>query len=196
MLRRSWNGIGTLALGSLLAEELPDPLAPKKPQLPAKAKRCIFIFASGGVSQVDTFDYKPELAKLAGKRMPQMPGVEGEIEAFLRNGATALPSPFEFRPRGQTKRWISNLFEHLGGHADKLAFAYGVKGESNNHSPATMQINTGSPFQGNPSVGAWVTYGLGSENRNLPGYVVLHDPRGGPVNGPAVWQSGYLPATY
>jgi hypothetical protein len=145
---------------------------------------------------VDTFDYKPELAKLAGKRMPQLPHVEGEIEAFLRNGATALPSPFEFRQRGENGRWMSTLFEHLGGHAGKLAFAYGIKGESNNHAPATMQINTGSPFQGNPSVGAWVTYGLGSENRNLPGYVVLHDPRGGPVNGPAVWQSGYLPATY
>jgi hypothetical protein len=203
LLRRSWNGIGSLALGSLLAEEsarasrpLPNPLAAKPPHLVPKAKRCIFIFASGGVSQVDTFDYKPALAKLAGKRMPQLPNVEGEIEAFLRNGATALPSPFEFRQRGESGRWISNLFENLSTHADKLAFVYGVKGESNNHSPATMQINTGSPFQGNPSVGAWVTYGLGSTNQNLPGYVVLHDARGGPVNGPAVWQSGYLPATF
>ena len=203
LLNRTWNGIGSLALTSLLVDEaraaergLPDPLAPKPPPLPAAAKRCIFVFASGGVSQVDTFDYKPSLAKYAGKRMPQLPDVEGEIEAFLRRGATALPSPFEFKRHGETGRAISTLFEHLGPLADKLALVYGVKGESNNHSPATMQINTGSPFQGHPSVGAWVTYGLGSENRNLPGYVVLQDYRGGPVNGPAVWQSGYLPATY
>ena len=128
--------------------------------------------------------------------MPELPNVEGEIEAFLSKGATALPSPFEFRRHGQSGRFVSTLFEHLGPLVDDLSFVYGVKGESNNHSPATMQINTGSPFQGNPSVGAWVTYGLGAQNRNLPGYVVLHDPRGGPVNGPAVWQSGYLPATY
>jgi hypothetical protein len=88
------------------------------------------------------------------------------------------------------------LFQHLTGCIDDLAFVRGVKVDSNNHSPATMHVNTGSVFQGNPSVGAWVCYGLGSENENLPGYIVLHDRRGGPVNGSAVWQSGYLPATY
>ena len=203
LLRSAWNGVGSLALTSMLADaalaaerELPNPLAPKQPNLPARAKRCIFLYASGGVSQVDTFDYKPALAKYAGQRMPELPNVEGEIEAFLRNGATTMPSPFEFRRYGESGRAISTLFERLGPLADQLAFVYGVKGESNNHAPATMQINTGSPFQGNPSVGAWVTYGLGSENRNLPGYVVLHDHAGAPVNGPAVWQSGYLPATY
>ena len=203
LLRRCWNGAGCVALASMLAEEaaraakqVPDPLGPKRPHFPAKAKNCIFLFLSGGVSQVDTFDYKPELSRYAGQRMPELPNVEGEIEAFLRNGALAMPSPFEFRRYGQSGRPVSTLFERLGPLADELAFVYGIRGDSNNHSPATMHSNTGSPFQGNPSVGAWVSYGLGSENRNLPAYVVLPDHRGGPVNGPAVWQSGYLPATF
>jgi hypothetical protein len=204
LLGRCWNGIGQLALAGLVADALaaaqkdplPNPWAPRAPHFPAKAKSCIFLFMSGGVSQVDTFDYKPELEKLAGKPLPRVKGVAGEIESFLKEPHQVLPHRYPFRPAGQSGRPMTTLFEHLAGVADDLAFVYGVKVDSNNHSPATMHVNTGSVFQGSPSVGAWATYGLGSANQNLPGYIVLHDWRGGPVNGSAVWQSGYLPATF
>jgi hypothetical protein len=201
MLSRCFNGIGSLALTDLLFRGAAsgaaiNPLAPKRPPIPAKAKSCIFIYLSGGMSQVDTFDYKPALQKYAGQPMPKIPGVEGEIEAFLKGKTQVLPETDPFQRVGQSGRQISSLFRHLGGCIDDLAFVRGIKVDSNNHSPATMHVNTGSVFQGNPSVGAWVVYGLGSENQNLPGYIVLHDPRGGPVNNSAVWQSGYLPATY
>jgi hypothetical protein len=190
-LQRSWQGIGSLALSALLARADPRP-----PNFAARVKNVIFLFMSGGVSQVDTFDHKPLLATQAGKRLPMSEGLEGEIKSFLSRPHAALPSPFEFKRHGQSGRWVSSVFRHLPGVIDDLAFVHGVKVDSNNHSPATMHVNTGSPFQGNPSVGAWVSYGLGSENDSLPSYVVLHDPRGGPVNGSAVWQSGYLPASF
>jgi len=204
LLFRCWNGIGSVALTSLLLREtasaaektLLNPWAPKRPHFAPKAKNCIYLFMSGGVSQVDTFDYKPELEKLAGKPLPKIEGVTGEIEAFLKEPHQAMPNRYPFARAGKSGRYLSTLFEHLPACIDDLAFVHGIKVDSNNHSPATMHVNTGSVFQGNPSVGAWVTYGLGSENQNLPGYIVLHDYRGGPVNGSAVWQGGYLPATY
>src|SRR5260370_25204819 len=128
--------------------------------------------------------------------MPQLPGVGGEIEAFLKLPTQVMPGTDAFQRSGKSGREISSLFQHLGPCVDDLAFVNGIKVDSNNHAPATMHVNTGSVFQGNPSVGAWVEYGLGSENQNLPGYIVLHDARGGPVNGSAVWQNGYLPAPY
>ena len=173
-----------------------NPLAPKPPHFPAKAKSCIFMYMSGGVSQVDTFDYKPTLTKMAGKRMPLQPGVSGQIEALLKANNQVLASPFEFAQFGQSGRHINKLFEQLGPTVDDLAFLYGVKVDSNSHGATTMHVNTGSIFQGNPSVGAWVVYGLGTQNQNVPGYIVLQDPRGGPMNGAAVWQSAYLPAAY
>jgi hypothetical protein len=145
---------------------------------------------------VDTFDYKPRINKDAGKRMPMQPGVSGQIEALLKAPNQLLPSPFEFAPFGRSGRYVNKMFEQLGPCVDDLAFLYGVKVDSNSHGASTMHINTGSVFQGNPSVGAWVAYGLGTENQNIPGYIVLHDRRGGPMNGAAVWQSGYLPAAY
>jgi hypothetical protein len=202
-LARCWNGIGSLAFAAMAPEvgraaesHAKNPLAPKPPSFPAKAKSCIFMYMSGGVSQVDTFDYKPTLMKMAGKRMPLLPGVSGQIEALLKANNQVLPSPFEFAQFGQSGRHMNKLFEHLGPCADELAFLYGVKVDSNSHGASTMHVNTGSVFQGSPSVGAWVTYGLGTENQNVPGYIVLQDPRGGPMNGAAVWQSGYLPAAY
>ncbi len=190
MLRRSFNGIGGLAMTALGAE--------KQPNFPPKVKNVIFLFMSGGVSQVDTFEHKPALEKIAGQRLPPISGLAGELQSFLKQNQshTPLPSPYPFREAGRSGRKISTLFEHLNGIVDDLAFVHGVKVDSNNHSPATMHVNTGSILQGSPSVGAWATYGLGSVNQNLPGYIVLHDPRGGPVNGSAVWQSGYLPAAY
>ena len=201
MLRRSCSGLGSLALAGLIADEagaraLQDPMAPKQPHLPRKAKNCIFLFMAGGVSQMDTFDHKPLLDKYAGKRLPKLPGVAGEIEGFLDAPHETIPSPFEFQQYGQSGRSLSTLFPHIGSVVDDLAFIYGIEVENNNHGPATMHATTGSQLQGSPSVGAWVTYGLGSPNRNLPGYVVIQDPRGAPVNGAATWGNGYLPTAY
>ena len=198
LLRTSFNGLGGLALASLLAEEAQasNPLAPKKPHHEAKAKSCIFLFMSGGVSQVDTFENKPELKKIDGQRMPVVPGLATQLDAYLRSDVVAVGSPFEFARYGDSGREMATLFENLGGVADELAFVHGIEVDSPLHSAATLHVTTGSVFAGNPSVGAWVAYGLGSENENLPAYMVLHDRRGGPVNGAAVWQSGYLPASY
>ena len=201
MLNRCFNSIGALALGALVADEASsadgiDPLAPKSPHFAPRAKRCIFLFMSGGVSQVDTFEYKPALTKYAGKTIDPSPGLRGEIAAALTKSVTPFPELFPFARFGQSGRQLSSRFRHLGPWVDELAFVHGIVGESNNHGPATLQINTGSVLQGSPSVGAWVTYGLGSENRNLPGYMVICDARGEPTNGAAVWQSGYLPAMF
>jgi len=202
MLCRSCNGIGAMALAGMLADEVNaaasavNPMAPKEPHLRRKAKNCIFVFMAGGASQIDTFDYKPALQKYAGGRLPKLPGVSGEIEGFLAAPHRTIPSPFEFKQYGQRGRYISTLFPKIGECVDDLAFVYGIKVDNNNHGPATMHVTTGSQLQGSPSVGSWVTYGLGSTNQNLPGYVVIQDPRGSPVNGSVVWGNGYLPASY
>jgi hypothetical protein len=191
-----------MALAGLLADEARattgdiNPLAVKPQHFPRKAKYCIFMFMAGGVSQLDTFDYKPSLQKYAGQRLPKVPGLSGEIEGFLSSPHRAIPSPFEFKRYGQSGRWLSSLLPNLGECVDDLAFVYGIMVDNNNHGPATMHVNTGSRFQGSPSVGSWVTYGLGSPNQDLPAYVVIEDPRGAPVNGAAVWGNGYLPAAY
>lgn len=200
-LVRSWNGIGGLALSQLLMDDLSaaaavDPMAVKPQHLPRRAKRCIYLFMAGGASQIDTFDYKPKLRDFAGKRLPKLPGLSGEIEGFLDAPHRAIPSPFEFKQYGKSGRYMSTLFPHMGEMVDEMAFIHGIKVDNNNHGPATMHVNTGSQLQGSASVGSWITYGLGSENRNLPGYVVIQDPRGAPVNGSAVWGNGYLPASY
>src|SRR5262249_46748173 len=134
--------------------------------------------------------------KYAGQRLPKMPGLAGEIEGFLDSPHRAIPSPFEFRRYGQSGRYVSTLFPKIGECADDLAFIHGIMVDNNNHGPATMHVNTGSQLQGSPSVGSWISYGLGSPNQNLPGYVVIQDPRGAPVNGATVWGNGYLPASY
>jgi hypothetical protein len=204
LLRRSYNGIGALALASLLARdarsaapgEAASPLAPKKPHFPPAASRCIFLFMSGGVSQVDTFEHKPALTKFAGKTMPALPNLKGEIAANLTKNAIPMPEMFPFARYGESGRLVSSLFEKLGPLVDQLAFVHGIIGDSNNHGPATLQIHTGSELQGSPSVGSWVTYGLGSETQDLPGYVVVCDSRGEPTNGNGCWSAGYLPASF
>jgi len=205
VLRRSLNGIGALALASMLADEArpaappgadANPLSPKKPHFPPAAKRCIFLFMSGGVSQVDTFEHKPALTKFADKTVPALPHLKGEIAANLTKNAIAMPEMFPFAPFGESGRKVSSLFERLGPLVDRLAFVHGIIGESNNHGPATLQIHTGSELQGSPSVGSWLTYGLGSESHELPGYVVICDPRGEPTNGNGCWSAGFLPASF
>jgi hypothetical protein len=200
-LCRSYNGIGALALAGVLAEELSgekklDPSKLPLPHLKRKAKHCIFMFMAGGVSHVDSFDYKPSLQDYAGQPLPRMSGLSGEIEGYLSKPHRVIPSAFPFKHYGQSGRAISTLFPSIGKCVDDLAFIYGIEVENNNHGPATMHVTTGSQFQGSASVGSWITYGLGSPNKNLPSYMVIQDPRGAPVNGAATWGSGYLPATY
>lgn len=201
ILQRCCNGIGMMALANLMANESsaagePNPLAPREPHFKRKAKHCIYLFMVGGASQMDSFEYKPLLQKYAGKQVPHMPRVTGELAGFLSQPHHIVPSPFEFKQYGQSGRYVSSLFPNLAQRVDELAFIHGIKVDNNNHGPATMHVNTGTQLQGAPSVGAWVTYGLGTINQDLPGYVVLEDPRGAPVNGSAVWGNGYLPASY
>ena len=203
-LHRAWNGIGALGLGGLLADDLlgsvhappPDPLRPRLQQLPRKAKHCIFLFMQGGVSQMDSFEYKPRLRELHGKQIPGDPGVSGELQGRLSFAHSCVGSPFAFEQHGASGRWMSELFPHLAGQVDDLAFIHGIKTDNQNHGPSTYHVTTGSQFPGSPSVGSWIQYGLGSVNQNMPGYMVIQDPRGAPCNGAAVWANGYLPAAY
>ncbi len=166
------------------------PLAPKAPHFPAKAKRVIFLFMFGGPSQMDLFDYKPLLQKYAGKT----------IELERRRGKTEemalLASKRSFKQYGETGQWCSDAFKHIPQHMDKLAVIKSIQTDSFAHGSAVMQLNSGQILQGHPALGAWLGYGLGSENDALPGFVVMHDPRGGPISGPANWTSGYMPASY
>ena len=202
-LCRSYNGLGALALAGMLAEELGanpaealGPMAVRTPDFPRKAKHCIFMFMAGGASQVDTFDYKPALEEYAGKQLPKLSGFSGEIQGYLEQPHRAMPSRWEFKRYGESGKWVSTLFPHIAECVDDLAFIYGIKVDNNNHGPATFHANTGSVFPGSPSVGSWVTYGLGSPNQNLPGYVVIQDPRGATINGADNWGCAYLPAAY
>ena len=150
-----------------------------RPQhLPAKAKRCIFLFMEGGVSQMDTFEYKPALWKYAGQPIPPPRNTVGEIATFAAAPNRVIPPHWRFERHGESGRWMSDLLPHLATCADDLAFIHGVKVDNNNHGPAVYHTLTGNQFPGSASIGAWVTYGLGSENQNLPGFVVLGDHRG------------------
>jgi hypothetical protein len=201
-LSSAFTGIGALALSDLLASESGgatyalDPLTVRKQHLPRRAKHCIFLFMQGGVSQVDSFEYKPELNKIHGQPLPRIPDISGELQGRLSFPHVAIGSPFEFQQHGESGHWFSNLYPHLSQHADRLAFVRGIRTDNQNHGPSTLHVTTGSQFPGSPSVGSWVSYGLGSSNRNMPGYVVIQDSRGAPVNGAAVWANGYLPASH
>ncbi len=190
------GGIGRLALADLLTKQgfaaTQSPLAPKAPHLPAKAKAVISIFCYGGVSQVDTFDPKPLLLKRQGEAMTDV----GPVVTIMGNPGGLMPSPFQFKRHGQCGMEISELFPHVAGHADDLALIRSMHALSPAHGPALFQMNTGSILAGHPSVGSWVTYGLGTENENLPGFIVFTDYRGGPINGAPNWSNGYMPASY
>ena len=196
MLARSGLGIGSLAFANLLqAGGAINPLAAKKPHFPAKAKAIIWIFINGGHSQVDTWDYKPELAKYDGKPLPNFDKNTG---FFAKSVGGLMKSPFEFTKHGECGKPVSSLFPHLAKHVDSMAFVHSLWTESNNHSPALFMMNTGLPRMGSPSVGSWATYGLGSENENLPGFVVMSDPkgRGLPKGHASNWTSGFLPGVF
>jgi hypothetical protein len=194
LLLNSYLGLGGLALRGLMAADAP--LAPRQPHLKAKAKSCIFLFMEGGVSQMDTFDYKPALIKYAGQQMPKADRTVGEIATFSAAPNRVIPPVAPFRQHGQSGRWISDLMPHLASTVDDLAFLHGVKVDNNNHGPAVYHALTGNMFPGSASVGAWVTYGLGSENQDLPGFIVMGDRRGATIGGASVWGNGYLPAAY
>jgi len=197
LLNTLGGGIGSLALADMMTKQglvaaSKSPLAPKPAMLPAKAKAVISIFCYGGVSQVDTFDPKPELLRHQGETMA---GV-GPIVTVMGNPGGLMPSPFKFKKYGQCGMDVSELFPHVAEHADDLALIRSMHALSPAHGPALFQMNTGTILAGHPSVGSWVTYGLGTENENLPGYIVFTDYRGGPINGAPNWSNGYMPAAY
>ncbi|HZY87743.1 MAG TPA: DUF1501 domain-containing protein, partial [Gemmataceae bacterium] len=169
-----------------------NPLAPKKPPLPAKAKSVIFLFMYGGPSQVDTFDHKPKLYELDGKTI--------EVKTFGRGGkknqGRVVGPKWKFKQYGQCGKWVSDLFPHLTTCVDDIAFLHSMTADSPIHGSAMLQMNTGKILSGSPCLGSWVNYGLGSVNQDLPGFVVMLDPTGGPISGAKNWSSGYMPATY
>jgi hypothetical protein len=166
-----------------------NPLAPRKPQFPGKAKRVLHIFANGGASQVDTFDPKPALQKYAGKPLPG-----GNLQTASKTGA-AFPSAYSFRKHGQSGIEISEIFPNLAECADDLCIIRSMHTDLPGHEPALMVMNCGESRFNRPSMGSWLTYGLGSENQNLPGFVVLC-PKGLPVMEAQNWQAGFLPAAF
>jgi hypothetical protein len=181
--------------GLLLPSNNTDPLAPRAPHHRPKARSVIWIFANGGPSQVDTFDYKPELAKQDGKKLADFDKFTG----FFANAVgPVMKSPFRFKQHGQCGKWVSSLFPHLAQHVDQMAFIHSGWTESNNHSPALFMMNCGLPRMGFPCVGSWVTYGLGSMSRDLPAFVVMSDPkgRGLPKGHASNWGTGFLPSVY
>ncbi|ADV63681.1 protein of unknown function DUF1501 [Isosphaera pallida ATCC 43644] len=159
---------------------------------PARAKRVVQLFMSGAASQVDTFDYKPELIRRHGERFD--PG--GKIELFQSNPGKVMRSPWKFRPRGECGRFVSDLLPELGGCVDDLCFLHAMTSKSNVHGPATFLQATGFVNPGFPAAGAWISLALGSDNQDLPTFVVLPDQRGFAPNGPANWSSGFLPAAH
>src|SRR3954447_10853962 len=169
-----------------------NPMAPKPPARPAKAKSVIFLFMYGGPSHVDTFDYKPQLHGLDGKTIP--------VKTFGRGGkkneGRVVGPKWAFKPYGQCGKLISDLFPNLGTCADDIAFVHSMYAESPIHGSAMLMMNSGRILSGHPCLGAWATYGLGSEAHNLPGFVVMLDRTGGPISGAKNWSSGYMPAAY
>jgi hypothetical protein len=166
---------------------------------PARATRVIWVFINGGPSQVDTWEYKPALASWDGKSMRAFDPSFKNTTGFFKDQVGALmKSPFRFTPQGGSGKLVSEIFPRLGTHVDKMAFLHSVFTESNNHSPALFMMNTGMPRMGFPCMGSWVTYGLGSEADNLPGFVVMSDPngRGLPKGHAANWGSAFLPGVY
>jgi hypothetical protein len=205
-LRDMGGGFASLGLTGMLAQdgffsskamakELPNfvnPLAPKNPPLPGKAKSVIFLFMYGGPSHMDTFDYKPKLYPLDGKTI--------DVKTFGRGGkrnkSRVVGPKWDFKPYGECGKMVSDLFPHVGSCVDDIAFLHSMTADSPIHGSAMLMMNAGNLLSGHPSLGSWVNYGLGSVNENLPGYVVMLDKTGGPISGAKNWSSGYMPASY
>src|SRR5665213_1705511 len=196
MLQKCGMGMGALMLGGMLSSELRasqlgslNPLVPKFPQYPAKAKRVIHLFMNGGPSHVDTFDPKPMLQRYAGKPLPT-----GNLATERKTGA-AFPSMFKYKKYGQSGIEVSDLFPHVGQCVDDMCIIRSMKADVPNHEPSLLLMNCGDARQIRPSMGSWVTYGLGSVDQNLPGFIVMC-PGGYPIQESQNWQAGFLPGTY
>ena len=199
------TGLGAMALASMLnsdgalaapADRLTNPLAPQDGHFPSKAKNVIFLFMAGGPSHLELFDYKPKLQELDGQQIPDS-YVSNKRFAFLKKDAKLMGTRRKFHRRGECGAEISELLPHIGEVADDIAIIRSMKTDVFNHGPAKLLTNTGSPqFMGRPSMGAWVTYGIGSEADDLPGFVVLQSGPRGPRGGSPLWGSGFLPTTY
>ncbi|GAB4408862.1 MAG: DUF1501 domain-containing protein [Bryobacter sp.] len=198
-MRTAANGFGAIAAEYLLQRELAaaprlNPLAAKPAHFPAKAKNVIFLFMVGAPSSMDTFDPKPALAKYAGQPLP--PSFGKPTSQFTEGDTPILPSPWEFQNYGQSGLPVSTLFPNVAQCVDDICFVRSFYTESVVHAPAMYQVHTGRILMGYPSMGSWVTYGLGSESENLPAYVVMPQPEGTPEGGPPCWGSAFLPAVY
>ena len=205
-LATSASGVGTLALANLLRGEgllgaegpapgYPNPLAPRPPHFAPKAKNCIFLFMAGAPSQLDLFDPKPKLDELHGKPLPESLTKDVRFAFIKKKTAVLMRSPRKFTRHGQCGMELSDFLPHIGTCADDIALVRSIYSEQFNHHPGQLMMNTGVARFGNPSVGSWLNYGLGSESRNLPGYVVLTAGRGS-SGGTSNWTSGFLPSTY
>jgi hypothetical protein len=190
-LQDAGAGLGAVALAWLLSSEAQADAAKPLTTAP-RARRVIQIFACGGVSHLDTFDYKPELVRQHGRELSG----KGKIDTFFGQPGRLMKSPFAFQRHGESGHWVSELFPNLGKCVDEITFLHAMAGKSSNHNPATFLMNSGFTMNGFPSLGAWLSYGLGSESQNLPAYVVLPDPRGLPAGGAINWTSGFLPASH
>lgn len=208
------GGFGTLACSALIAKnsfasetssierkksiDPLNPMLPKKPDFKPRCTSVIFLFMVGGPSQIDTFDYKPLLQTLDGKPVPESirKALEATKHANVFHGCEdkIMASPYKFARHGQTGAWVSELFPHMSKHVDDMLFIHSMQADSNNHAPASYQLHTGDIRNGKASLGSWVTYGLGSESENLPGYVCLFDA--GPLGGAANYTNGFLPPAY
>lgn len=199
------TGLAGMALACMLAEEAAgadtgkgrqaaatNPLAPRSPHFTPKATRVLQIFCPGAVSQLDTFDYKPELIKRHGQPLP---GNE-KLITFQGGNGSIMRSPYGWKQHGQSGKWVTDMLPHLSECVDDLCFIHSLTAKSNTHGPAMLQMNTGFITEGFPSIGAWTSYALGTVNQNLPAFVAIPDVRGLPPNGPANWNSGFLPAAY
>ena len=200
VLRLAANGFGAVALESLLQGASPaakpriNPLAAKPPHFETKAKSVIFLFMVGAPGQMDTFDPKPALAQHAGKPLPESYGKI--VSQFTQGDTGMLPSPWEFKRYGQSGLPVSSLYPHLSKCVDDICFVRNFYTESVVHAPAMYQVQSGRILMGYPSMGSWVTYGLGSTSENLPAYVVMPQPEGTPEGGTPMWSSGFLPAVH
>src|SRR5690606_13827013 len=206
-LSESAAGLGAIALGGLLGgcvskdptqqqlQAALDPMSPRPPHFPGKAKRVIYMHMAGAPSQLELFDYKPELQKLDNQLCPQSL-LEGKRFAFIRGTPKMLGPQARFAQRGDSGAYVSDYLPHFAQIADEVSFLKGVHTDQFNHAPAQLFVHTGGPRLGRPSIGSWVTYGIGTESDNLPGFVVLTSGGKTPDAGKSVWGSGFLPSVY
>ena len=195
-------GLGTLALASLLNDKLfaaaaspADPLFPKVPHFAPKAKNIIYLHMAGAPSQLDLLDYKPKLVELNNQKIPEEM-IKNERFAFIKGVPKLLGSPHKFRKHGQSGAEISDALPYLATIADEIAIVRSMRTDQFNHAPAQLFLHTGSARLGRPSMGSWLSYGLGSEGRNLPGFIVMVSGKNGPDGGASLWGSGFLPTIH